>query len=1112
MADYGTQVGTILTAFWNMFNSLFALANVVPHIGGIVSGHVALTTLRAAIERQPCIDIRSREGAKLGREEIRAPDVELRDVTFAYPSRPGVASLKGVSLQCLGGKVTALVGPSGSGKSTIASLLLREYDPYQVPNPADAELAKMLQQGSKEEDEEEEAKEKQAKKKSILEKLHLKSPVSEKDSKDVRDSDAESVVKKSTALEEAERIEGCGQVFFAGRDIREYNLSWLRSQVSVVQQHPAIFTATVFENVAAGLTGTNLAYRPDVDGAPDATPEVKARTERIRATVIEALKKAQAWDFVQKLPDGMDTMVTGGRTGVLSGGQRQRLAIARALIRQPLALILDEATSALDSATEEQIRRMLEKEQQERGMTTIIIAHRLSTVKNADKLVVMRSGRVVDSGTHDELMSKDRSDHTYRNMVLQQRSMLQTEPEDEGKDSELLSDVATTKVASPPQTQIQRPVPLAQRSSRTQDHAWPLHGRLMTISQLEHNAESQANEKDASPQAADAISLAATSDACPPPSASLPTISWGKILKSFVMYIHMYRWWFIVGSLGAIAAGSFFPLAGWMLGQAVGTLSIPNDPSAVRSETDRWALYFFILAIASLLTTFINGFALETGSERILRTLKYRGLSSLIRQEIGFFDAEEQAAGGLTAAVANHPSAVGAATGTILSQLIISLINLLGSVILAFILDWRIALVCLSPIIVMFVSGYLNVAMLERFEKRAQKPMDKAASYVAENLDSVKTVAALGREAETLRLFDVRARADKSRIRYLLVGALGFALSQALVLWVSALVFYYAGAKLFSRNEISLSNLYSVFEAIIIGTFSASRMFTFVPDWARAAASMRVLRSWITRKPRIAALQGSASQIDATECLSGDIVFSDVEMRYPTRPRHPALNGLDITLKAGERTAICGTSGSGKSSTLALLQRFYDPSRGAITFGGVDARSISLDELRAKTAYVSQDPVLFSGTIYWNLSMGAVDPSRVTREEVEEACEQACILDFIRGLPKGFDTEIGFKGAQLSGGQKQRLCIARALLRQPLILLLDEATSALDAESEVSVQAALDRASKGRTTVIIAHRLSTIRNSETIHVIEDGLCIESGTHDSLIRKRGRYLELVEAQL
>ena len=205
---------------------------------------------------------------------------------------------------------------------------------------------------------------------------------------------------------------------FAGRDIREYNLEWYRQQISVVSQAPQLFSTSIFGNVAAGLTGTAFEFDPDRDVADSSDEQIRERLEIIRELVVEALTKAQAWEFVVKLPEGMDTLITGGRAQLLSGGQRQRVALARALVRKPAVLLLDEATSALDTASEEKIRQMLEVEQKERGMTLVVIAHRMSTVVSADKIFVMHGGKVVDEGTYDELVEDGRKDQTFKNMVL----------------------------------------------------------------------------------------------------------------------------------------------------------------------------------------------------------------------------------------------------------------------------------------------------------------------------------------------------------------------------------------------------------------------------------------------------------------------------------------------------------------------------------------------------------------------------------------------------------------------------------------------------------------------------------------------------------------------
>lgn len=1184
IAEDKVLVGDLLTTFWNYLNSLFSLANIVPHIAGIFDARTAIIQVRRAIEREPKIDIRE-EGGLIPDSSDKgwSPSFELENVTFSYPSRPNVASLKDVSLLFQPGKVTALVGPSGSGKSTITSLLLREYDPEtaNIPHPHDAvdvDAAK-ADQDSDANVEEDEKTSKKSNKASFFGK---KPPKGSPGDEDVEKSDPSADAGKS-------RIQGSGKVLFAGHDVRELNTRWLRSQIAIVQQHPQLFTASVFENVATGLTGTEWEYLPDVDGDPTSPGYDAARTEIIRDKVMRALQKAEAWNFVSRLPQGMDTPISGGRTGLLSGGQRQRVAIARALVREPRLLCLDEGTSALDSDTESKIKLALQKEQEERGMTTILIAHRLSTIEHADSIVVLKNGRVVEEGNHESLMQKKSTDDggLYRSMVMQQRHLVEYEAEnqDSTKSSSLdaksssksstdssdvvsdeseqvdhlkdeeglersmyaLSDDTRTRVDGastirsasvvpdePLPSNAFRPIPLTRhRSSRASDTPYPAYsGRTGTaLGQHEHAQEATTGARDA--ELALPTNTAATVPKKADPEDEEDLASKGesdahskaarkeekrRLRRTFWRYLNDQKFWFSIGIVGAVATGSSFPIAGWLTGGAVSSLSIEGDDNRLKSETNRWALWFLILALADLVIVLIGSFFLETASEHVMRKLKKEGFSSLIRQEIGFFDAEEHASGAMSAAVGSHPANVAAATGLVLAQVIISSVNLLGSVILGLVLSWKTSVVCLAPIFVLFISGWLNIAMLEKYEAIAQKPADRAASYVSENVDAIKTVAALGREAETMRVFDERARADPKRTRYLIFGAGGFAVSQAMVLLLSALVFYWGGT-LLSRDEVDIKALYASFEAVIIAAFSAGRLFTFVPDYGRATNSFRIISGWINRKPLVADTSGmpdldqaSRSKVDDGSYALGDIVLSDIELRYPRRPNHPALKELSITIPAGKSVAFCGTSGSGKSSILALLQRFYDPCQGSIQFGGIDVRQVPIDVLRQQMAYVSQDPILYEGTIRWNLSLGSNDPDSVTQAELEKVCEDAYILDFVRGLPDSFDTEIGFKGSQLSGGQKQRLCIARALLRNPKILLLDEATSALDAESEIQVQRALDRAALNRTTVTIAHRLSSLRKCDWIFVVEDGKIRESGTHSDLIARGGRYRELMELQL
>ncbi|CAO1619358.1 unnamed protein product [Sympodiomycopsis kandeliae] len=1168
----GVSNGNVMTAFWNMLNSLFALANAVPHLSGIFDSYTALGLLRRQIERQPQIDVRNQDGHRqLPQQSHQVPTFELQHVTFAYPSRPHTKSLNDVSVTIPNGLVTAFVGPSGSGKSTIASLFLREYDPEtsNIRNPADP----LPDAEQKEKDNQKKQQKQQQKKISTddLEKLPEHKP--------------------------RQKVHGGGSVLYAGQDIKSYNLRWLRSQISVVSQHPQLFTASIMENVAAGLTGTQWAFRPDLDLAPNADAATKHKVQVIREKCQEALQKADAWTFVSKLPQGMDTVVSGGRAGLLSGGQRQRIAIARALVRQPQVLILDEGTSALDSATEDRIKVMLEKEQRERGMTLILIAHRLSTIAQADKIVVLGSGKILDEGTYEQLISPNRNEGTFREMALAQQAAVASD--DKYDDDERLdkfgahsalprgssqspsgrplqrTSTTTTSIAQgttlapaseisenqepdPPLSSSRRPNPVPMQdvsnkgirpsfsgrgglghtdytttvSEQQNDTLSLIASRSSAVQQQQgaahHDQKEVSNDIKASSSKGssdgDAHDSAPDSPLTPHPDRSKGPVVMRKLFK----VLGAQKWFYLLGVFGAIAGGASFPIAGWMTGDAVEALSIDYDNNLLRSRTTFWARWFFILACADLIIFLVNAFFLELASEATVRKLKLDAMRALLKQEVGFFDHEDSASGALTSAVTSHPANLGAATGLILSQVILVSTNLLGSIILGFSISWKACVVCLAPVFVLAVSGYLQVLMLEKYEAAATKPAAKAAAYINEAMDTVKTVSALGREAETMRTFDSEARTDTRRSRYLLVGGTGFAISQGMIIFLSALVFYWGG-KLLSDGDIDVSTLYSVFEAVIIGAFSAGRLFTYVGDFTRAYSSFSILESWLGRKPQVAsitpeqqqqqeAVGGTSSSSSSKEESSlshpaeGDIVFKDVEMRYPQRPKHPALNCVNLHIKAGSKVAFCGTSGSGKSSILALLERFYDPSKGSITFGGVDSRAMSVEELRKGMAYVSQDPVLFEGTLRWNLTLGSSNPEAVSDAEIESACQQASILDFIRGLENGFDTDIGMKGAQLSGGQKQRLCIARAVLRNAPILLLDEATSALDPTSEKSVQRALDQASIGRTTISIAHRLSTIKNADVIHVVEDGNIVESGSHTELLARKKRYFDLVAAQI
>jgi len=297
--------------------------------------------------------------------------------------------------------------------------------------------------------------------------------------------------------------------------------------------------------------------------------------------------------------------------------------------------------------------------------------------------------------------------------------------------------------------------------------------------------------------------------------------------------------------------------------------------------------------------------------------------------------------------------------------------------------------------------------------------------------------------------------------------------------------------------------------ATVFGAMQAGHVFSRAPDISSAHGAALDIINLLDSRPEVDAFSTEGKIL---QNVKGHIRLEDVHFRYPTRPGVRVLRGLSISVQAGTYVALVGASGCGKSTVVQLIERFYDPPSGNILIDDQPISELNVQEYRKHLALVSQEPTLYAGTIRFNILLGATKPvAEVTQEELEEACRDANILEFIKSLPDGFETNVGGKGAQLSGGQKQRIAIARALLRKPKVLLLDEATSALDSNSEQVVQAALDKAVKGRTTIAIAHRLSTIQNADRIYFIKDGTVSDSGTHDELINRRGDYYEYVRLQ-
>jgi ATP-binding cassette subfamily B (MDR/TAP) protein 1 len=839
-----------------------------------------------------------------------------------------------------------------------------------------------------------------------------------------------------------------GNVYLDGQDISGLNLRWLRRQISLVSQEPTLFATTIFDNIRHGLIGTD---------------HEAGSEESVREMVINAAKFANAHDFIVSLPEGYETNV-GERGFLLSGGQKQRIAIARAMVSDPKILLLDEATSALDTKSEGVVQAALDKAAM--GRTTIVIAHRLSTIKGADNIVVMSRGRIVEQGTHDVLLENRGA---YYNLVEAQR--IAAEKENKDQEMGILDEKdELTRVATQGQD-VENPNDLAL-------------GRTQT-SKSKSSMALQNKKSDVRHHY------------------SLWTLM--KLVGSF----NRQEWIYMsIGIFCSVITGGGNPTQAVFFAKAVNSLILPPAQyNKLRSDANFWSWMYFMLALVQFSAYIIQGYVFAVCSERLVHRARLQAFRTMLRQDVAFFDKEENTAGALTSFLSTETTHLAGMSGVTLGTILSVVVTLIAAFSVSLAIGWKLSLVCISTVPILLGCGFFRFWMLARFQAKAKKSYEKSASYACEATSAIRTVASLTREDDVhFHYHNQLVEQGRKSLMSILRSSALYAASQSLMFCCTALGFWYGGT-LIVKGEYNLFQFFVCFSAVVFGAQSAGTIFSFAPDMGKAKQAASELKALFDRKPEIDSWSEDGEKLTSVE---GHIEFRDVHFRYPTRPEQPVLRGLNLTVKPGQYVALVGASGCGKSTTIQLLERFYDPLVGGVFIDGKEISGLNVNNYRSWIALVSQEPTLYQGTVKQNILLGA-DREDVPQEAIEQACKDANIYDFIMSLPEQFDTIVGSKGSMLSGGQKQRIAIARALLRDPKILLLDEATSALDSESEKVVQAALDKAAKGRTTIAVAHRLSTIQRADMIYVFDAGRVVEAGTHTELLRERGRYYELVNLQ-
>lgn len=955
--------------------------------------------------------------------------INFENVSFAYPSRPDTVVVKELSMSIPAYKHTAIVGQSGSGKSTVAALLARLYDPAE------------------------------------------------------------------------------GTVRLDGVDIKELNVGHLRGCIGAVQQDPALLDRSILENIAHGLINSD-AEQDEVDvvlsgelaefaekvrdGQPfDATLATQSTAMRsVVERVTKAAAIADATGFIERLDHGIATSV-GAAGNKFSGGQKQRLALARAVMRDPKILLLDEATSALDSRSERLIHGALREAS--KGRTTINIAHRLSTVRHADSIIVMRSGKIVEQGTHEDLIA---ADGTYASMVRLQnvRHHDPTEVLAAGNVSE--DDISSA-------------------DGRTSDETIDKEKSVLDEKSVPLDSEKAVEKADADADKNKPIREEGSKRGV-----------WSTICGIGTLTRSQALWMLVAFTSSAIVGGSYSGEA-VIFGHTISSFSACKSAASILSAGHFWGLLFFILAIIEFFANFFMGTTFGLVGENTLEKIRVLCLRTLLGQDIDWHESGGRDAADLLSYLTTDANALAGLTGPVLGTLFSVIINTFAGIILSMIVAWRIAIVLLACVPVLLGSGIMRLRCFAKFGEKHAKAFSGATGYATEAVNSIRVISIFSLEDEAVNVYHraLKKPYDET-LKMLLWSNAWLATAYSISNLVYALAYWW-GSRNIIEGWYSQTQFFIVLPAMLFSAQTCGQLFALAPDFSKSKVSaarildlldvgkraLTVTQKAIVKGPykdddhdpaHTKDVEAAASTSEKTRSGGARVAFENVEFSYPARPDAKVLRGLNIDIRPGQFCALVGPSGAGKSTIISLIERFYRPSSGRVTIDGRNISDFTGPEFRNDIALVPQESVMFEGSLKFNLSLGARPDEEVTDADIEAACRLAHIHDTIMELPDKYETRCGPNGNQFSGGQRQRISIARALLRKPRLLLLDESTSALDSESEKMVQDALENVRKGITVIAIAHRLHTIENADCIFVIEEGVCTAKGTHRELLRGSKTY--------
>jgi len=583
------------------------------------------------------------------------------------------------------------------------------------------------------------------------------------------------------------------------------------------------------------------------------------------------------------------------------------------------------------------------------------------------------------------------------------------------------------------------------------------------------------------------------------PAPKIPPLTALRMVSRIGGFVRPYRRQVVYAAIGLLFAAT----AVLAMGQGLRFVVDRGFGAGNAAELDRMLAAMLVVIIVVALATYTRFYFVSWLGERVTADLRRAVFDHLLKLPPSFFEITRT--GEVISRLTNDTTMLETIIGSSASMAIRNSLLMLGGFVMLLLTSVKLTLLVLAGVPLVVAPIILFGRRVRRLARASQDRVGDVGAYVDEALHEVRTVQAYGHEAIDRRLFRDRVEAAfetaKRRIRQrallvatvivLVFGAVG------VILWIGG---HDVVAGRLSAGQLSAFVFYSVLVASAIGTISE-----VIGDLQRAAGATERLLELLEIEPEI---RSPANPVPLPSPARGSVRFDSVTFHYPSRPDIAALEDFSLRIPPGEKIALVGPSGAGKTTVFALLLRFYDPQRGVVRIDGVELKSADPPEVRRRLAVVPQDPVIFATSVLENVRYGRPDASDV---EVLAACEAAYATEFIERLPDRYASFLGERGVRLSGGQRQRLAIARAILADRPILLLDEATSALDAESERVVQLALERLMAGRTVLMIAHRLATVRHADRIVVMERGRVIAAGRHDELTRDSPLYARLASLQ-